>query len=88
MSFEYDAEVTCEECDGDGGWDQPQTGQWGYLYDPANGSLITDWRECRACEGRGTIWVHMRPIDFEDLDTMDDEDSDPHRAFAYRGGNP
>lgn len=88
MSFEYDAEVTCEECGGDGGWDQPQTNRWGYLHDEVTGSLITDWRKCRACDGRGSITVHMRPIDFEDLAAIDDDEADPYSAFAYRGGNP
>lgn len=65
MSFEFDAEVTCEACGGDGGWDAP-TGYWSDI----DGGLITRWSECRACDGKGTVTVHMRPIDLEDLDEM------------------
>ncbi len=82
MSFEYDAEKTCSACDGDGGWEVPS----GY-YNDINGALITRWRDCGACDGKGTVTVHVRPIDFEDLAEIAGDD-DPYSAFAYRGGNP
>lgn len=66
--FEFDAEKTCSSCDGDGGWDAPETGRYGYLYSDVDGGLIERWHECRACDGKGTITVHIRPIDLADMD--------------------
>lgn len=82
MSFEYDAEKVCPACDGDGQIEY-DLGGWDYY-----GSPLTELRPCTGCGGKGTYTVHMRPIDFEDLAKIEDEDDDPFRAFAFRGGNP
>lgn len=81
MGFEYDVEVDCEHCEG---------GQEEYDYgepDRERGGLVTYFRKCRFCDGRGYYTRHMRPIDFEDLAELED-DADPYGAFPYRGGNP
>ena len=65
MSFEFDAEKTCETCDGEGWVEYFASGYDGY------GNPLTDYRGCRTCEGRGYYHVHMRPIDFEDLDEIE-----------------
>lgn len=65
MSFEYDASITCEACGGDGHWDWVEAAP-GTLDGTVSGRTI-----CRACDGKGERWVHMRPVDFED--TADEE---------------
>lgn len=79
MSFEYDRVTDCEFCGGSGWVDGDPVQDWNGPYFPT--------LKCAACGGVGTVTVHMRPIDFEDLAEIAGDD-DPYSAFAYRGGNP
>lgn len=80
MSFEYDYVTSCEHCGGSGSVDGDPVQDWNGPYYPT--------LQCSACHGTGTHTIHMRPIDFEDLEAIEDDDADPYSAFAYRGGNP
>lgn len=53
MSFEFDVERTCPSCDGAGGQELPSP-------DPLGGWF---WKKCRRCDGTGSLWTHVRPID-------------------------
>ena len=83
MTFEYDVEAPCGRCGGDGGHEFVY-----WLLQRRERRAYHPLARLRSLRWEGTVTVHMRPIDFEDLAKIEDDDADPYGAFAYRGGNP
>lgn len=54
----------CGTCGGDRGFDVPHD------IDRYDGSLITQWVECTACDGLGEYEAELMPIDCDELDEV------------------
>lgn len=63
MTFEFDAEVICDACQGAG-----ETERDTYGCDDSGPILISE--VCAYCDGSGTNTVHMRPVDLDDLEVI------------------
>lgn len=61
MSAPETRTVPCDSCGGDRGWDVP------YDIGRRDGSLVTYWRECTACDDAGEYEVELQPIEMGDL---------------------
>lgn len=56
----------CVACGGDRGFDVPHD------INRCDGSLITTWVDCIACDGLGEYEAELMPIDLADLDDIHD----------------
>lgn len=65
MMCERTAFEICPACDGDRGW---ESAPWGVDY--RDGSVLTSWIACDACDRRGEVEVPVELIDEYDLDEM------------------
>lgn len=54
--------MTCPDCYGAGGFDQPAG------FDRHTGAVMTYWSRCELCRGAGRIEVPVEPIGMDDLD--------------------
>jgi DnaJ-class molecular chaperone len=52
--------VTCDACNGDGGFESMP-----YGYNHINGSPLTHWNKCTACDGHGEIEVKTEPVEMD-----------------------
>lgn len=60
MTFEFDADVLCDACQGSGEVERDT-----HAHYDSNAFPIME--PCAYCDGTGSDTVHMRPIDMEDL---------------------
>jgi hypothetical protein len=60
--------VTCDACNGDGGWESSPTG-----YNHVNGMPTTHWIACRLCDGKGEAEIEAEPRTLDDMEEEDEE---------------